>query len=165
MKRSINILSLYIILCLMVLSVAAVCSAAGESSGGKPPIDITSDSLEATGGDIVFFGNVRAVYGDMTINADKVKIIYESPSGKDQAVKEITATGNVALVQSGRQAWSDKLVYVRTPSVATLTGSPRIKEENNTIAGDLIKIFIDEDRVEIKGNVRALVKPETVKEK
>lgn len=147
----------------MALSVAAICTAAEKKE--KPPIDITSDSLEATGGDIVFVGNVHAVYGDMTINADKVTILYESKSDdKKQEVKEIIATGDVELISGNRQAWGEKLVYVRDGSVATLTGSPRIKEADNTITGDVINIFIDEDRVEIKGNVKAVVNPGTLKE-
>ena len=151
-----------ILVTLMLLSFTTLCGAA-EKKEKRPPIDITSDSLEATKGDMVFVGNVHAVYGEITIDADKMKILYESESSdKKQDVKEIIATGNVKLTSEKRSAWGDKLVYKRDGAVATLTGKPQpqIKEGDNTFAGDVIKVFFDEDRVEIKGNFKGVVNPD-----
>ena len=149
----------------------AVFSNAAEKNEKRPPIDITSDSLEATGGDIIFVGKVNAVYGDMTIKADKMKVLYETTGekkggGKTQEVKKIIATDNVELISGKRHAWGDKLVYVREKALATLTGSPKIVEGNNMITGDVIEIHTDGDRrFEAKGNVKVVLNPETLKEK
>jgi lipopolysaccharide export system protein LptA len=160
---------LKIIILITLFFLTAGLSSAEEKTEPKPPIDITSDTLEATGEDIVFVGNVNVVYGDITINADNVQLFYESKregesEEKEREIKSITATGNVEFIEIGRQAWADKMVYEKGSGVATLTGNPRIRQENNTIKGDLIKIFIDEDRVEIKGNVKAVVNPEKLEE-
>jgi lipopolysaccharide export system protein LptA len=141
---------------------------AAEKAEPKPPIDITSDSLEATGNDIIFIGNVHAVYGDMTIDADRVQLFYESEKSggpeKKQEIKTIIATGNVELIEKNRHAWAGKMVYERAKELATLTEKPRIRQETNTITGKVIRVFLDEDRVKAEGDVKVIVNSDTSKE-
>ena len=153
---------------LMTFTFAGISFAAEKSAQQPLPIDITSDSLTAVGSDITFIGNVKAVSGDRTITSNKMNVSYETVSAGDnaekkQVVKEIVATGNVELIETNRHTWSDKMVYERKSGVATLTGNPRVKQESNTIAGDIIKVFIDENRIEIKGNVKVLVNSDSIK--
>ncbi len=162
----------YLISIIVFLSLTGLCyaKAGGGVSGDKPAkasYDITSDSLEATKGEIVFTGNVKIVYGDTEIYADRTSMLYESDDSGSAAnaagnISTVVATGNVRLIQQKREARADTLVFVRDTGVVTLTGSPKIIQDNNTIAGEEITLFLNDDKVKIKGGVKALINPDTI---
>ena len=158
---------------LISFSLSTLCLAAEEKKsadvkGVKAPIDITSDSLVATSEKIVFIGNVHAVYGEMTVDADKIELTYDPESEKEDKkdnIKSMVAKGNVRLVEKQRKAWADKMVYKGKTGMITLTGNPKIKQGDNIIAGDLIKMFVNDERVLIEGSVKAVINPATLEEK
>lgn len=155
------------------LLLSALCLAAeekdlGDIKGVKAPIDITSDSLEATREKIIFIGNVHAVYGEMTVDAERIELTYDPDSKKENKkdnIKSMVAKGNVRLVEKQRKAWAENMVYEGETGMITLTGNPKIKQLDNIIAGDLIKMFVNDEKVTIEGSVKAVINPETIEEK
>ena len=146
----------------LALSGVSFAADAKDAAGSKKPYDITSDSLEVTKEEIVFVGNVKVLYNEIKINADNVKLLHETKDEKS-VVKTIIATGNVNLLESDREAWAGKMVFERGTGVITLTGDPKIKENNNIVAADTITVFLNEDKVAFKGNVKAVINPEDIK--
>ena len=161
----------FIIIILISFSFSNLCAAEEEKSsepkGIKAPIDITSNSLDASKNSITFIGNVHAVYGEMTIDADKIMLTYDPEGKKDDKkdnIKSLVAKGNVKLIEKQRKAWAEKMVYKGESGTITLTGNPKLKQVDNIITGDTIKLFVNDERVIIKGSVKAVINPETLEE-
>lgn len=141
------------------LSMAVQVPAADQDSvsrkaSGKGPIHIKSNRMEAMdkNGTVVFKGNVIAVKGDLTINADRLDVIYTekktgSKEGKQRRVlKKIVATGHVKIVQGKKVGTGQKAVYDKRAEKLVLTGDAQVWEGSNRIKGNRITLYINEDR-------------------
>jgi len=127
----------------------------------RKPINVTSDKMEADKGAsvVVFKGNVVAVE-DFTLCSDELYVYYD----EKQEIKDIVADGNVRIYEQGKTATAGKAVYDRKNRFIVLTEDPRVVQCTDTVKGDRITVFIDEDRAMVEsgggGRVRALIMPE-----
>ncbi len=96
-------------------SIHAEPAALGDSD---KPIEITADSLEVIQPQrtATFKGNVKAVQGNVVLNADAMTVHYREQderkqAGLDNAVSRIVATGKVFLSTPGETASGAKGIY------------------------------------------------------
>lgn len=141
---------------------AHVAHAAPASHKGTPnlPITIKSNELAADnkGKTAVFTGKVVAKQGDVTIFCDRMTVYY----GKNQGdVDKIEADGNVRIVQENRTGVADHATYESRQGRITLTGgSPKVMQGMDTVSGETITYFIDDERSSVSGGrVEAVIHP------
>ncbi len=128
-------------------------SAAGEKTGGKP-IHIKSDSMEAMdkSGNVVFKGNVVAIQGDMTINSDRLEIVYADrpaqgkSTEKKRVLKKIVASGHVKIIKGNKVGTCKQATYYKRAEKLVLSGDAQVWEGSNRIRGTRITLYINEDR-------------------
>ena len=128
------------------------------AEGSKEPINIVSDSMEAETktNKVVFRGNVVARQKDVTITSNELIATY-SDGGKE--LKEVLATGNVRITQQDKIAVAEKALFLNVERKIILTGNPKVWQGKDVISGDEIVYYLDVDRTEVKGKVRATIQP------
>ncbi|KAB0669523.1 lipopolysaccharide transport periplasmic protein LptA [Oryzomonas sagensis] len=138
---------LFIIVVSMMLPLATVFAAAHKDRSSLP-IAIKANELAADnkGKTAIFSGKVVAKQGDITIYADRLIINY---GDKKNDVEKIEANGNVRIVQENRIGTATHAVYESKLGRITLTGNPKIMQGADTMSGNIITYFIDEDRSEV----------------
>jgi lipopolysaccharide export system protein LptA len=144
----------------------SVAFAAGHKDRSNLPINIKSNEMAADnkGKTAIFTGKVVAKQGDVTIYADRLTINY---SDKKNDVEKIEADGNVRILQENRIGTASHAVYESTQGRITLTGDPKITQGTDTMSGNTITYFIDDDRSEVSSGpgrpVEVLIHPTTKK--
>ena len=158
--------------CLLALSILLVlCSAASAQKEAakkqSEAIRITSEKMEVKDqkGTVVFTGNVVAKKGDLTIYSDILEVYYgkkaaAASSGEGsksrRKLEKIVVRGHLRIVQGKRRATAKKAVYYKPQEKIVLIKDARIWDGANTIKGDKITLFVNENRsvVESSGKDR-----------
>lgn len=137
---------------------------AGDSSKKetpRKPVTVTSDKMEAKKNEnlVVFTGNVVAVE-DFTVCSDVLYVLYDG----QKEVNRLEAGGNVRIFQDDKTSTSEKAVYDRNARTIVLTGSPQVRQCNDTVKGDRITVYMDEDNALVEsekgGRVKAVIMPD-----
>ncbi len=135
-------------------------------------IHISSESMEAMdqSGKVVFTGNVVATQDDLTIHSDRLDVHYvkagENVKGEEggRSVEKMVATGHVRITKGARTATGEKAVYDRRAETVTISGAAQVWEGRNRVSGDVIILYMNEDRSVVqsgsKGKVEAVVYPD-----
>ena len=159
---------------LLLFSVLCCCVSvafAEEVTSGfdrNQPVEITAQKLEVSQLErqSIFTGDVVAVQGEMTLYADKL-IVYLQEA--QQQIDRLEAIGGVKFVQLDRVATADRAIFQQVDEVLILTGNATVTQGGNSVSGDEITLFIQEDRTVVKGSktnrVKAVIVPEKKKEK
>jgi lipopolysaccharide export system protein LptA len=134
------------------------------------PVDITSDSLEVDDkhGVFVFRGEVVAKQDSATIYSEQLDVYYtkkvdtdtqadEEDSAQSRKIEKIVARGSVRIVQEERIATGERAEFVYAEGCVILTGSPTVIQGDNTIAGEKITVYLDEERSIVEGGARERV--------
>lgn len=154
---------LVIIVLIWGLALSAAFAAPVEhKAGSNLPITIKSNELSADnkGKTAVFTGKVVAKQGDVTIFCDKMTVYYGTIQGD---VDKIEADGNVRIVQENRTGLAAHAVYESRAGKVTLTGGgPKVMQGTDTVSGEVITYFLDEDRSSVTGGrVEATIHPKS----
>lgn len=126
------------------------------------PVNITADTLEYDNksNSAVFRGNVVARQNDIVLFADEVSVVYarsdEKEAGKGR-MKQLTAQGNVKVIQGERIATGQKIVFYNDEQKIVATGNPRVWQGDNVITGNKITVFLKEDRSVVEGSLQERV--------
>lgn len=146
---------------LLFLALLPFSLEAGEGKGGESlqkadPTRISSDLMETESGSktVIFKGNVVVTRGDLTMNSDQLRIINFQESGK---MEKMIATGNVRLRYKGRMAYAEQAIYYYEEDKLELLGTPRAVEGDNEISGEVMLLFLRENRTIVKGSRDARV--------
>ncbi|HKD92489.1 MAG TPA: LPS export ABC transporter periplasmic protein LptC, partial [Terriglobales bacterium] len=136
--------------------------------GRVVPVNVTAARLTYAGTDnrARFSGGVTVRSADATMNADHVDVLLKANTGAAQSngqtvgstaqqnsgpaqVERIIADGGVTIVQPGRRATGQKLVYVAADQSFTLTGGPPsiFDAERGQITGNSLTFYTQGDRV------------------
>jgi lipopolysaccharide export system protein LptA len=117
----------------------------GFSSTARTPIDIQSDTVEASQKQnmVTFKGNVVAKQEDITLYANMV-VVYYSPDTKK--LSQILATGNVRITQLERRATGQKAIFQQDENKVILEGDAVLREGENVIRGERVIYYVDEER-------------------
>lgn len=125
----------------------------------KDPIHIRSHDLEFFYEEkrIQYRGNVVVTQGDMTLKSDVLTVLYEepTPTASDatarQRLKHIVAEGHVEITSGARRATSRRAVFNEKKRTVTLRGNAVLQEGPNQVKGDIVTVFLDENRSIVKG--------------
>lgn len=152
---------------LVFLAVSAAFAApAARKASSNLPINIKSNELSANnkGKIAIFSGKVVAKQGDVTIFCDKMTVFYGAAQGE---VDKILADGNVRIVQENRTGLAAHAVYDSKEGKVTLTGgAPKVMQGPDTVSGEIITYYLDEDRSNVtggSGRVEAVIHPKSSK--
>jgi lipopolysaccharide transport protein LptA len=171
MKSANRWLSVFIFFLAFLATASARNQGISLLKDSEQPINITS--REASTGVIpggikaVFDDNVRVTQGDLTLTCDRMELIFNDrssqPGSKDRGkklstgsldvsdVRSITATGNVKIVNKETTATAGKALYDRGKRTITLTeGPPHYWKGRDMLVADMIIIFLDENRAELR---------------
>ena len=167
MKRSVGVGSLVIALYLSLFLISAeaqtkkgapkideklpkATAGFGFSTNSRAPIDITSDTVEASQKEnmVTFKGNVVAKQEDITLYANMI-VVYYNPDTKK--LKEIMAIGNVKIVQLDRRATGQKAIFQPDENKVILDGEAVLREGENVIRGERIIYYVGEERSVVEG--------------
>jgi len=159
MKRSLTIVFALI---LWAFAAYAVHAAPEQRRGSSDlPITIKSNELAADnkGKTAVFSGKVVAKQGDVAIFCDRMTVYYGTKQGD---VDKIEADGNVRIVQENRTGLASHAVYESRQGKITLTGgSPKVMQGADTVSGEIITYFLDDERSSVSGGrVEAVIHPQ-----
>ncbi len=108
----------------------------------------------------VFEGDVVVVDPQMRMAADKIIVVFEGTN----SVKTLTAQGNVHITSEDREATCVTAVYKNLGGEVIMTGTPVLKRGRDTLRGDKITFWINEERVVSEPGVLTFF-PESLKEK
>jgi lipopolysaccharide export system protein LptA len=103
------------------------------------------------------------------LKSDKIILYYKKdPEKKDKVgtietdatgeLDRVEAKGNVSLIQGERTALGEEAVFVRESNKVILTGNAVLKEGKNTIRGDRVIVFLNEDRGVVESDSQKQVK-------
>jgi lipopolysaccharide export system protein LptA len=134
------------------------------------PVTITSATMTYSqkGDQVVFKGSVYVIRQDIELWSDVLTVLLEkkeSPKNVTQvideqgSIKKIIARGNVRITaDKGRTGICGKATYEVGKDLLTMEDSPMLMEGSNKIQGEIIKLYIKENRSEVlggKGRVEA----------
>ena len=153
---------------LMMLGYAAsalFAAPVARKTNSNLPITIKSNELSADnkGKTAIFTGKVVAKQGDVTIFCDRMTVYYGAVQGD---VDKIEADGTVRIVQENRTGFAAHAVYESKEGKVTLTGgSPKVMQGADTVSGEVITYYIDDDRSSVTGGrVEATIHPKSKNE-
>ncbi len=146
-----------------VLFLLLVC-AAPLWAAQTVPVKITSDTMTYSqkGDQVVFSGSVHVIRQDIEMWSDTLTVLLEKKQGggnstqglMDQqgSIRKIVAQGNVRLkADKGRSGTCQKATYDARDELLTLEGDPVLMEGANKIQGEVIKLYMRENRSEVLG--------------
>lgn len=136
------------------------------------PVKITSDSMQYTqkGDQVVFSGAVHVIRQEIELWSDTLTVLLEKKEGAKNAtqsavdtqgsIKTIIAQGNVRIkADNGRSGNCGKATYDAAQELLTMEDKPVLMEGQNKIQGEIIKLYVKENRSEViggKGRVEAI---------
>ncbi len=135
---------------------------------GVRPIEVSADRLSADNvrDSVTFEGNVVARQGDVTMHANRLFAEYDR---RTNSIERIEAEGNVRFVQEDREARSPRATFFNLEQRVVLSGGATLRQGANTLQGDAITIFLQDNRAVVTGSegggrVRAVINPKGVPE-
>lgn len=127
------------------------------------PVKITADKMQYSqkADEVVFSGNVYVLRQDMELWSDTLTVLLEKQqteakkaSAIDQqgSIKKIIAKGNVRMTAANNRSGTCGLAtYDARTETLILENNPILREGQNTIQGEVIKLYIKENRSEVLG--------------
>jgi lipopolysaccharide export system protein LptA len=128
------------------------------------PVKITSDTMTYTqkGDQVVFSGSVHVIRQDVEMWSDTLTVLLDKKQGggnstqtaldQQSSIKKIISQGNVRLkADKGRSGTCAKATYDTATEVLVLEGDPVLMEGANKIQGEVIKLYMKENRSEVLG--------------
>lgn len=133
----------------------------------KKDITVTSDRMETEKDKnlVVFIGNVVAEE-DFFLCSDELTVNY----GEDKEINDITAKGNVVIINEDKTAIAGQAFYDRQKRTVLLTVDPVVRRSTDTVRGDRITVFIDDDKAIVESDkeksnrVKVVITPEKKKD-
>ena len=159
---------------------SALSAGPGEKAQKKSPgpMVIKSKALEADDNKkrVTFAGDVEAKRDDFTVLCQELVVFYEKsseqkePENVSARIDRIVATGAVKIIRAeGGVATGEKAVYYQKSEKLVLTGKPVVKQGEDFVEGDVITLFLKENRSIVESakdkKVRAVIFPKQEKGK
>jgi lipopolysaccharide export system protein LptA len=120
------------------------------------PIDITSDHIEVQdrADRAIWTGNVRAVQGDMTMEAARMTVAFSHATtpGADPQINRVDASGGVTVVSPSERAKGNFGIYDLNRKLITLIGNVTLVRGTNVVNGARLVIDMNSGRATVDGN-------------
>ncbi|MFW5819574.1 MAG: LptA/OstA family protein [Desulfovermiculus sp.] len=120
---------------------------------------------------INFLGQVHVQRPDFELWCEEMTVFLNTENGNEDRdsgregnlgsagnVRKIVAVKNVHLVMEDREATSDRAEYYAQESKIILMNNVELKENKNTVRGQQVTFWLDEERSEIEGKENSRVK-------
>jgi lipopolysaccharide export system protein LptA len=156
----------------IVVIAATICLwtgwAVAQDQDAGVPTTITSKSMfyNPDRSEVVFEGDVHVVREDFKLWSEKL-IIYllknaasgasgsadtgDKPEQDLSQVEKIVALKNVRLESQGKLGFCDKAIFYQQQEMLQMEENPRLEDGKNTISGEIIKLYIRDNRSEVIG--------------
>lgn len=145
----------------LVLQVLIILWSVNSFALESGKVDITSDKLEVDkeSETALFSGNVESLYQDIILNADKLKVFYDSKSkNKDEKIKLITAKGDVHVVQNSDIIDADEAIYKIREDLIIFKNNVTLNRDGNILKGDYLTVDVKTKKAEMKSGKNKRVK-------
>lgn len=142
-----------ILLVLLVAGAASAQTSALKNHDTDAPIDFDAARIEVRDKEnqALLSGDVKIRQGNMTLDADTVKIFYSRPVRGDPSVRRLDAQGNVRLVSPSERATGRYGVYDVTEKQITLIGDVVLNQGQSQLRGQRLAIDLDSGRSTLDG--------------
>jgi lipopolysaccharide transport protein LptA len=127
---------------------------------GQQPIYIESTSLHGFRDHSVYRGNVFVRQDDIRLYCDTLTAYYDADS---RVLKNIVAEGHARVTKGDIEAHCGKINFDNIARTLTCEGDPIIRRGREKIEGELLKIWVDEDRWLVE-RPAMVIDPEKAKE-
>lgn len=163
------------LLSLLIFASCATAAMAAPLPGADSnlPVDVTADNMvyNADKNTVVFQGRVEAVRGEFKMWSETLTLYLKSrddakdaknarspaPAMEGSDLDRIVAERNVRF-QNGTQTGSaQKATYYSAKSLLVLEGNPILHDGDNSIRGNVIRYFVDENRSVVEGGPKQRV--------
>lgn len=147
-----------------ILAFLMVFWAGAALAADQIPVKITSDNMQYSqkNDEVMFTGNVYVIRQDVELWSNTLSVILEKkagssgPSGglgeQQGSIKKIIAKGNVRIKSSKDRSGScGRAEYEAGPDVLTMFEDPILMEGQNKIQGEVIKMYLKDNRSEVIG--------------
>ena len=131
-----------------------------EPADQKPPLEVASETAQwdLAARTVRFEGAVVATRDTLELRCNVLEVRYRDPEHLENAV----ATGDVRVIDGERRASGTQAELTVSTGELVLTGDPVIEEGANTMRGDRIALFLDDDRLLCTG-CRLVVRGEALR--
>ena len=162
--------SLLILLVLVFCATGAV-AAPLPGSDENLPVDVTADNMvyNADKNTVVFQGKVEAVRGEFKMWSEVLTLYLKShdaarqgktstaPAMEGSDLDRIVAEKNVRFQNGTQTGSSQKATYYSAKSLLVLEGNPILHDGDNSITGNVIRYFVNENRSVVEGSPKQRV--------
>lgn len=140
------------------------------------PVDVTADTMEysADSSTVVFRGNVEAVRGTFKMWSETLTLVLKKQSGKEEKKEEksekkskdlskgndidrIIAEKNVRFKNETQHGTAQKATFLAEKNILILEGDPVLQDGDNSIRGNVIRYFMNENRSVVEGSAKKRV--------
>ncbi len=122
----------------------------------------------ADGQRVIFSGKVHVTRPDFELWAEEIEVYLDNtakPNTKNtgdelgslqgSTINRIVAKKNVIIKSGEKEGTSQKATFFVKEDKLVMEGSPKLKDKENTIQGDIITHNLRQNRSEVKGGVEA----------
>ncbi|MBQ9104557.1 MAG: lipopolysaccharide transport periplasmic protein LptA [Mailhella sp.] len=160
------ILAFFAVFCLTSPSWAAPLPGADSDL----PVDVTADSMEydSDKNTVMFRGQVEAIRGEFKMWSDVLTLILKDKKGQEEKtvdmgknaagdIDRVIAEKNVRFRNGAQHGTAQKATFFARKNILVLEGDPVIQDGENSIRGNVIRYFINENRSVVEGSPKKRV--------
>jgi lipopolysaccharide export system protein LptA len=136
----------------------ATGQAAAPKAGDKQPVTVDADRMERLGkeGLVIFTGSVVARQNNSVQYADRMEVYFDE---RGDRIARTVSTGSVKIItRDCRTGTAKRAEYFDLEQRLVLSGSARVWQDENVVTGDVITIFLSQDRSVVQGGKQDRVK-------
>jgi lipopolysaccharide export system protein LptA len=125
---------------------------------GNQPVTVDADRMERFGKEnlVVFVGNVVARQDSSVQHADRMEVYLDE---KGDRVLRTVSTGNVRIVTKDcKTATARRAEFFDLEQRMVLAGNARVWQDDNVVSGEIITMYISQDRSIVEGGKQERVK-------
>lgn len=121
--------------CLLLLLSCAPAFAQQFDSTAPIDVDAARIDIEDNASEAIFSGAVVIRQGNLTLNADRVRISYAKDKSGSPQVQRLDALGNVRLRQDTMRATANSGIYDLNSRLVTLVGNVQVDRAGDRLQG------------------------------
>jgi lipopolysaccharide export system protein LptA len=135
----------------------SIATSALKGHDSRAPIDVDADRIEVLDAEnsAIFTGNVRVRQGGLTIESQRLRIIYERPAKGDPIVRRMDAEGDVRLRSPTESANARFAIYDVDARILTLIGGVQLQQQQTKLEGNRLTMNLDSGRSTLDGRTAA----------
>ena len=139
----ITAMKFWIVVGIVGILVSPLAGKADNSATGMTVITSNELSYDYKRSIAVFEDNVVVEDPQVRIESDTLTVLF----GKTNELKSATALGNVRISSGDKRATCRKAIYIASTGEILLNGDAQLFRRNDSLSGDQITFWINEERV------------------